>query len=87
MVKLTSLGGRGVCFGATAGHSEDVSEIEQGVGAFAQQVRLRGERRRRACEVFCLGVVATLGEDPGGQSLADDLRGPVLADTGFPAYV
>ena len=31
-------------------------------------------------------MVATVGEDPGRQSLADNLGGPVLTGGGFPAY-
>jgi len=71
LVEMKSLGGYGMCVGDTADRSEDVSEIEQGVGVLAQQVRLRGQRHRRACEFRCLGVVATVGEDPGRQSLAE----------------
>jgi formylmethanofuran dehydrogenase subunit E len=35
LVEMKSLGGCGVCVGDTAGRSEDVSEVEQGVGVLA----------------------------------------------------
>ena len=86
LVEIKGLGGCGVCFGSTAGRSQDMSQIEQGIGMRAQQVRLRRKRHRRGCEFHRFGMAATVGEDPGRQSLADDLGGRVLACRDLLAY-
>jgi hypothetical protein len=85
LVEIKSLDGCGVCFEDAAGRSEDLGEIEQGVGMVAYQVRVRGQLHCRVGEFHGFGVAATMGQDSGRQSLADDLGG-VLAGTGFSAY-
>ena len=52
-----------------------MSQIKQGIGMLTQEVGLRGKRHRRECEFDCFGVAATVGENPGRQSLAYDLGG------------
>ena len=76
-----------MCFGNAAGRSQDVSQIEQGIGMLAQLVRLRRKRYCRGREFHCFGVAAAVGEDPGRQSLADDLGGQVLTCSGLLAYL
>jgi len=63
-----------------------MSQIKQGVGVLAQQVRLRGQGHRRGCESGCFGVAATVGEHPGRQSLAYDLGDKILACGRLLAY-
>ena len=63
-----------------------MSQIKQGIGVLAQQVRLRGEGHRRRCESGCFGVAATVGERPGRQPPADDLSDQVLACRRLLAY-
>src|SRR5579862_36259 len=52
----------------------------------AEQIGLSDKCYRRACEFLCLVMLATVGEYPGRQSLAEDLCGDVLARSGFLAY-
>src|SRR5271166_6534445 len=59
LVEIKGLGCCGVCFGNTAGRSQDLSQIEQGIGTRAQQVSLRGKRRRRGCEFHRFIVTAS----------------------------
>jgi hypothetical protein len=65
LVKVKGLGGGAVRFADSAGREQDMSEIEQGVGALVEQVGLRGERDRRACEFLRLAMMAAVSEDPG----------------------
>jgi len=69
-VEVKGPGGCRVRFGDSTGRSEDVSEIEQGIGVAIEQVGLRGKGYGRACQFLCFAMLATIGEDPCGQSLA-----------------
>ena len=82
---MQSEGGSGLRPKGLPGRGEDVSEIEQGISVLAEQVGLRSKRGRGACEFHCLAMEATVSEDPGRQSLADDLGRPVLAGGSCPA--
>jgi hypothetical protein len=64
LVEVTRLGSGRVCFRDLACRGEDVRKFEQGVGAVAQQVGLRGENRRGAPEFLGFAVMAPVGEDP-----------------------
>ena len=86
LVEVKGPGGCRVRFGDSTGRSEDMSEIEQGIGVVTGQVGLRGKGDGRACEFLCFAMLATVGEDPGRQSLAEGLGGHVLARSGFLAY-
>ena len=64
LVDIKGPGGRGVCFGNTAGDGKDMSQVEQGIGVLAKQVRLRGKRDRRGCEFHGFGVAAVQASIP-----------------------
>src|SRR6266480_6012444 len=86
LVEIKGLRGYGVCFRNTAGRSQGLSQIEQGIGTRAQQIRLGRKRRCRGRQFQSLGVAAAVGEDSGRQSLADDLGGQVLPCSDLLAY-
>ena len=86
LVEIKGLGSCGLRFGIAARRSQDMSQIKQGIGVLAQQVCLCGEGHRRGCEFGCFGVAATVGEQPGRQSPAEDLIDYVLASSGLLAY-
>src|SRR5262249_46342413 len=85
-VEIKGLGSCGTYLGSTAGRSRGVSQIEQGIGMRVQLVRLCRKRHRRGREFHRFGLAATVGENPGRQSLADDLGGDVLIWSNLLAY-